>query len=351
MFALVVCFISSKSLANEDAVISLFEDDPQINNKQQENEQIDEDKESFFSFMNFKLPDVDFSSKKEKPKTKEDIIELADNGDLQSQLILGYSYLYGDKGLNVDYQKSFEYYGKAALQNDPVGLNNLGSLYYGGIGVKRSSAKAASLFRKAAALGNHDAAINIGFMHASGNGAKKDIEAALKYFEAALPAKSPAANFMLGYAYYVGKYREQDYAKAASLIKEAADAGFDEAQIVVADMYIKGVGFPQSYAHGVSYLQKAISQGSTRAMMTLADILIEGKKYTKDIHYAHVLYNLSSVRGVPSAAQKRDGVEANMKIEEILMAQERAGKYKETISEMSNYIRKTYGKNITSYFN
>ena len=77
----------------------------------------------------------------------------------------------------------------------------------------------------------------------------------------------------------------------------------------------------------------------------------EGKKYTKDIHYAHVLYNLSSVRGVPSAAQKRDGVEANMKIEEILMAQERAGKYKETISEMSNYIRKTYGKNITSYFN
>ena len=188
-------------------------------------------------------------------------------------------------------------------------------------------------------------------MHASGNGAKKDIETALKYFESALPGNSPAAKFMVGYAYYNGKHRPIDYAKASSLLKDAADAGFDEAQTIVADMYIRGLGFPQSYSNGVTYLQKAVMQGNTGAMMTLAEILIEGKKYAKDIYYAHVLYNLASVRGVPNAMQKRDAVEGAMKVDEVLIAQERAGRYKENISETTGYIRKTFGQNLISYFN
>ena len=349
---LVACLFIGTSFANEEAVVSLFEDEPQIKNKSQSKDADQESKEGFFSFMNFKMPDnlLSSDSDKEKPDTIEDTIRLADNGDLQSQLILGYSYLYGEKGLSIDYNKAFEYYGKAALQNDPVGLNNLGSLYYGGIGVERSSAKAAVLFRKAAKLGNPDAAINIGFMHASGNGAKKDMEVALNYFESALSANSPAAKFMVGYAYYMGKHRAVNYAKASALLKEAADAGFDEAQTVVANMYIQGHGFPQSYSNGVKYFNDAISQGNTDAMMTLAEIFVEGKKYAKDLYSAHVLFNLSSVRGIPNAAQKRDAVATALKIDEILIAQERAGRYKEDVSETTQYIRKTYGKNIASYF-
>lgn len=349
---LAVCFFSYTSFANEESVLSLFDDEPQIKNKSQSQEDKQEEKDSFFSFMNFKMPEnMSFSKNdKEKNTTMEDVIKLADRGDLQAQLMLGYSYLYGEKGLKIDYTKAFEYYGKAALQNDPVGLNNLGSLYYGGVGVARSSEKAAVLFRKAAKLGNPDASINIGFMHASGNGEKKDIELALQYFESALSADSPAAKFMVGYAYYKGIHRVRDYTRAGKLLKEAADAGFDEAQTIVANMYINGLGFPQSYSSGVTYLQKAVMQGNTNAMMTLADILVEGKKYAKDIYYAHVLYNLSSVRGVPNAAQKRDAVETIMKIDEVLVAQERAGRYKEDVSQATEYIHKTYGRNIASYF-
>ncbi|MBR1948705.1 MAG: sel1 repeat family protein [Alphaproteobacteria bacterium] len=227
----------------------------------------------------------------------------------------------------------------------------MGSLYYGGIGVKRSSQKAAILFRKAAELGNTDAAVSLGFMHASGNGATQDMDLALKYLEAAVTSDSPATKFMVGYAYYTGKYREINYAKAATLLKEAADAGFDEAQTIVANIFINGLGFPQNYNNGVKYLHKAVMQGNTKAMMDLADILVEGKKYNKDISYAHVLYNLAAVRGVTTAVAKRNSVEASMKIDEVLAAQQRAGAFKEELSPVTVHIRNTYGKSISSYFN
>jgi hypothetical protein len=59
---------------------------------------------------------------------------------------------------------------------------------------------------------------------------------------------------------------------------------------------------------------------------------------------------LAAVRGVASAAQKRNDIEVLMKIDNVLLAQQTAGKYKEELSEMTEYIRKTYGESIRSYF-
>lgn len=349
-----ICILSSSVYAADEGVVSLFDDDGSSSNEKETPEQ-KERKEGFLSFMNLDVPKKMFSFSKdetqeEKPTTLEDTVKMAERGDLQAQLALGYAYLYGEDGISKDYEKSFHYYSKAALQNDPTGLNNLGSLYYGGIGVKRDVKKAAVLFKKAAELGNINAAVNIGFMHASGKGAKKDIVLGLKYFELALSDDVPAAKFMIGYAHYKGLHRDLDYAKAAPLLKAAADAGFDEAQTIVADIYINGLGFPQNYNNGVKYLNKAIMQGDAKAMEHLADILIEGKKYNRDIEYAHVLYNLASVRGVTSAVAKRNAIEGMMKIEEVLRAQRKAETFKEELSSVTSYIRQTYGKNLISYF-
>ncbi len=335
--------------ANEESVVSLFED---ADFRKDTKNEPTKDESGIFSFFNFSVPDKLFSSDSSsevKDLTIQETIKLADRGDLKAQMLVGFSYLYGDNGLPVDYTKAFEYYAKAALQNDPVALNNLGSLYYGGIGVKRDSAKAGHLFKKSADMGNHDAAVNIGFMHASGNGARQDPELALKYFESALPGNSPAAKYMVGYAYFYGKHREKDYTKAAQLIKDAADAGFDEAQSIVAKIYLNGLGFPQNYTSGVNYMHKAVKQGDTGSMMLLADILAEGKKYTKDPLYAHTLYNIAAVRGVAGASEKRNEIESKLKIDEIMAAQKNAATYKEELSEMTSYIRNTYGRNIGSY--
>ena len=347
VIAIILLAHSSYSFAGDEAVLSLFEGTPEAATPATvENEQ----ENGLFSFLNFKIPFVDHEIKEKKMNAFDETLKAAEDGDIESQLLLGYSYLYGENGLKPDYEKAFEYYGKAALQNDPTGLNNLGSLYYSGVGVGRSSAKAAILFQKAAELGNPDAAVNLGFILMTGNGAKQDKKEALKYFEMASATENAIAKFMTGYAYYIGYLRTKDYMKAAPLIRYAADAGIDEAQLVLADIYMEGKGFPKNYNNAVKYMRLAASQGNTEAMMSLANVLASGEKYNKDIDFAYVLYNLSSVRGVSEASEKLQGLESKMKIKEVLSAQQRAEEFVEKPSAMTTYIHQTYGKNLRDMF-
>ncbi len=347
-----ISILPNVAQAGEEGVVSLFEDSGVTAESTTSETNSPQNDSGLFSFLKFSLPEKDIPTAADKnlPSNIQDTIKLADRGDVKAQLFLGYSYLYGENGLQVDYEKAFNYYGKAALQNDPAGLNNLGSLYYNGIGVKRNTAKSLVLFSKAADLGNSEAAVNAGFILISGNGVKQDKEKAIQYFENASSTDNPTAKFMTGYAYYTGKLRPQNYVKAAPLIKAAADAGIEEAQVVMADVYINGRGFPQNYNNGVKYLQEAVSQGNTEAMMKLADILYTGDKYNKDIEYAHVLYNLASVRGVREAPSKRQMVESKMKINDILQAQLRAENFKDKPSKLTQYIRQTFGADIRSFF-
>lgn len=342
--------LSTSSVLAEEATVSLF--DTPKEEPAAPKALSTEKKDGFFSFLSFKMPDKFFSSKKNNAEpTIEDITKWADEGNVQAQLFLGYSYLYGLNNIPQDYQKAFAYYAQAAEQNDPTGLNNLGSLYYSGIGCKRDSATARKLFEKAAALGNADSAVNLGFIYISGNGAPLDKEKALAYFEQAAESGNPAAQFMVGDAYYLGILQPKDDDKAARLVKTAADAGFDEAQLVLADMYMNGRGFPQNYSNAVKALQAAVLQGNTEAMMKLADILVAGTKYNQDIEYAHVLYNLAAVQGVENAIERRDYLEKRMKIKDVLQAQLRAENFRETVSPLSDYIRQTFGANVREFFN
>lgn len=346
--AAMVLFVSPPALGGEEAVISLFDGTTEAGQDATSGNA----EGGLFSFLNFTVPDKfipSFAKQPDAAQTLEQTIKLADEGNLQAQLFLGYSYLYGENGLKADYDKSFEYYGKAALQNDATGLNNLGSLYYNGIGVARNPTKAAILFAKATELGNAEAAVNLGFMLISGNGIKKDKAKALECFEKASATDNSIAKFMTGYAYYSGTLRPRDYNKAAPLIKVAADAGFDEAQVVLADIYMNGRGFPQNYNNAVKYLRLAAEQGNTEAMMLLADILFSGEKYNQDIEFAHMLYNLASVRGVTQAAAKRQSVESKMKINDILRAQNRAETFSAKLSPLTSYVHQTFGSNIRDF--
>ena len=351
IFFLFFMFINPALAANDDALLSLFEGTAAAEKETKEEiKNKNEEDKGFFSFFNFGQAKKSIAdATQNKLSTLEQTIKLADEGDVSAQLLLGYSYLYGTNNAPVDYDKSFNYYAKAALQNDPVGLNNLGSLYYSGIGTARNTAKAAILFEKAAELGNPEAAVNLAFILISGNGRPKNPQTAMKFFQQAAEAKNPTAQFMVGYAHYRGKLLTQDYFKAVPLIKAAADAGFDEAQIVMSQIYIKGFGVPQNYANAVKYLQKASFQGDGKSMMSLGEIVAEGQKYEKDTLTAHIWFNLAAVRGIRGAAEKRDAIEKKLKMDQVLLAQSRAEKFSPKISELTDYIRKTFGENIRNY--
>ncbi len=288
------------------------------------------------------------SSAPKKETQLERATRLAENGDENMALTLGYMYLYGQDGVEADYQKAFHFYELAAQKNNIIALNNLGSLYFSGIGTDVDYQKAADLFLKAAQNGSDDAAVNLGFIYLS-SGKSQYFKPAIDLFEQAAGADNNTANFMLGYAYHKGFVVQQDQRKAVELIKKAAKAQFDEGQLVLADMYAKGEGIAKNYGNAVGLYRAAGAQGNVEAMMHLADILTEGRMFPQNLMQAHISYNVASVYGSQEAAQKRDALEGALKIEDLLEAQSAAEKYKEKPSELTIYIRQTFGKNIRRY--
>ena len=284
--------------------------------------------------------------KEETPLEKS--IRLAESGDVENALGLGYMYLYGQNGVETDYAKAFHFYELAAKQNNVIALNNLGSLYFNGIGTEVDYAKAAELFKAAAELGSEDAAVNLAFIYLSSK-QEAYVVPAMALFEQAADAGNNTAKFMLGYAYYQGIGVEKNYYEAVNLIRDAANAGFDEAQYVFATIYVNGKGIAQNYGNAVKYYRMAIAQGNVQAMMDLAEILTEGKMYPQNLVQAHILYNIASVYGVKQATEYRDALEKSLKLEELLEAQNAAENFHENPSELTQYIRQTFGSNVRQY--
>ena len=347
----------------QDAVLSLTGDSVVTVNSEEKTPQEKQEKSSLtedkgiFSFLNF------WRQKEKEPISKvqtetaveESVLQklqrMATSGDLNAQMSLGYMYLYGDEATKVEpnYKQAFTYYEMAANQNDNIAINNLGSLYYSGIGTARDIVKATQMFSKAAELGNTEAMVNLGFIYLSEQGDFYRPQEAIELFKKASTTKNPTADFMLGYAYYKGFMVEKDNLKAFELIKRAANTGYDEAMFVLSGMYMNGDGTPQNYGNGVKVLDLAVKQGNVPSMMELGYILANGEKYPKNIYKSHILFNIASVRGAEGAAERRDTLRKGLKMEELLQAQQEAEAYKEKPSNITVYIRQTFGQNVRQY--
>lgn len=278
----------------------------------------------------------------------------ANEGNLEDQMNLAYMYLYGTNGVKQDFAQAFKYYQMAADQNNPIALNNLGSLYFNGIGTDVNMPKALEYFTKAAELGNDNAATNLAFIYLKG-GAKDPArnKKAMDLFKNAAASGNNIAKFMLGYAYYIGFVYPQNYDKAFKLVRSAAQKNgkLDEAQIVLAEMYINGRGTVQNYTQGINAYRAAVNQGNSEAYMKLADIYVQGQITPPNLLMAHSLYNVASVQEEPGAAKKRDEVGQNLQLEQLLQAQASAQNFKPAPSELTIYVRRTFGFNIRNYIN
>lgn len=332
----------------------LFSGEDNDNSAVDENENENNNGNGLFGFIKkFFYNDEENNTDGPQETFLEKSTRLAEEGDVEAQMNLAYMYLYGTNGVTVDMAKSAQYYKMAAEQNNPIALNNLGSLYFNGIGVEKNIPLALSLFEKASELGNENAAINLAFIYLTGH--KKDSLRNRKAVDLLQKAqeKSNIAKFMLGYAYYRGFVVPQDYEKAFQLIHAAAsgDSRIDEAQLVLARMYRYGLGTVQNYQKTVEAYRAASMQGNIEAIMTLAKVYAQGKICPQNLAMSHALFNIAAARGVTEAAEKRDKLveEAGMGLEILTQAQTIAQEYNPTVSELTNYIRQTYGTNIRSY--
>ncbi len=295
-----------------------------------------------------------YSETDSKPKndiSNEELKQRADSGDVDAQLEIGYKHLYGVDGINIDYKQAFYYYELASRSNNPVALNNMGSLYFNGIGTDVDYDNAVYYFKKAAQHGSSDAALNLVVIILSSDRAFKSADNWQSVYNLLKQAKDTNiyAKYLLGYSYYVGFLVKKDYKKAFQYIKEVADKQYDEAQFVLSSLYIEGKGTTRNYSNAVKYLKQATSQGNKDAIITLADIYAEGSIFKQDIKQAHILYNIATVFGSEYAEKKRDQLERVLKIDDLLSIQASAENFNFTPSQSTNFVKKTFGDSLKIY--
>ena len=313
----------------------------------------------FFSFLNipfFRSQDAlkqqELSPNKNEPQEsyEQRLIKMAESGDVDACLTLGYLYLFGENGIKKDEKQAFKYYSIAAEKNDIIALNNLGSLYYSGIGTKKNITEATKLFEKATQLGNYESGVNLAFIYLTQNSTLDASQRStiVRLFNQAAEADNIIAQYMMGMVYYNGFGITKNDIKAFNYMQQAARE-YDEAQYKLAQMYINAYGTTRNYKKGIDNLIKSAKQGNVKAMILLGDILSEGKNYPKNEYDAYIWYNIASVSNPSEAIEKRDETEKKLKIEEVLQAQAAAETFKPAPSEITTYVRRTFGQNIDKY--
>lgn len=284
------------------------------------------------------------SIKKETPEQKK--LRLAQEGDVDAQLFLAYSYLYGANNFPSDQKQALKFYSLAAMQGNAVALNNLGSLLFNGSAGIKDITLSIELFQAASDRGDDSATINLAFLYLTEQYLPKNIDLSLSYMRKSADLGNPIAKYMLGMAYLKGVGLPKNEKLAFSLILSSAKAGYDSAQIQVAQMYFNGIGTTQNYVLTKECLLAAAKQGNVTAMVMLADLFTSGQAFEKDPLSAHAWYNIASVSGRPDAGEKREETTQFLKKEDVLIAQENAARFVAAPTDVTKHAVSTFGENL-----
>ena len=98
-----------------------------------------------------------------------DLKEMANAGDVKSQVQLGLAYLTGD-GVGKDDAEAVKWLRKAADQDNPLGERYLAEMYFKGRGVQADNAEAAKWLRLAAEQGDPQSQHNLAVLYEQGLG-------------------------------------------------------------------------------------------------------------------------------------------------------------------------------------
>lgn len=206
----------------------------------------------------------------------DSLTKVAEQGDVETQLLLGIFYSDWDWGKKKDYTEAAKWYRKAAEQGNSAAQERLGSLYCLGKGVRQDSVEAEKWYRKAAEQGYAPAQFDLGLLY-YGNKGKQDYAEAAKWWRKAAEQGYWPAQHNLGLCYKDGLGVKQDYVEAAKWCRKAAEQGFDYAQNILGDFYAQGQGVKQDYVEAAKWYHKTAEQGNGKAKIKLGLFYALGK--------------------------------------------------------------------------
>ena len=128
----------------------------------------------------------------------EDLIDRAEQGEVEAQVSLGLRYRHGMRAPQ-DSKEALKWFQRASRQGNAFAQARLGALYRDGLGVAQNHAEAVKWFRKSADQGNSTAQVALGIMYWKGMGVPRDDREALKWLRSVRapprPSELPGAPF------------------------------------------------------------------------------------------------------------------------------------------------------------
>lgn len=223
------------------------------------------------SYVKEEESEIDYDS-----LSADELIALANNGDVEAMDTLGAAYEDGEDdedsgilGIEKDLEEAVKWYRKAAEQGYAPAQDSLGDCHHFGHGVDVDYVEAVKWYRKAAEQGYRFAQFSLGMCYHFGHGVDEDDIEAVKWYRKAAEQGFDYAQFWLGKCYCFGYGVDIDYIEAVKWYRKAAEQGFDTAQWLLGDCYYCGRGVDEDKVKAVKWYRKAAEQGNAYAKTDL----------------------------------------------------------------------------------
>lgn len=168
------------------------------------------------------------------------------------------------------FKRSFDCFRRAANQDDPNGLYNLGSCYARGLGCEKDEIKAFNCFKRAAQAGHPEALNNMGACYREGMSVAKDLEAATRFFKKSADLGNAFGELNYAFALSRGEGVEKDEKEAFEYFRRSAEQGNAAALNAYAMCYFHGKGVEKNDVKALELLRIAAQMGLAQAMDNIA---------------------------------------------------------------------------------
>ena len=210
------------------------------------------------------------------------------------QYRIGKIYSYGS-GTDNDYEKSFEWFKKAAQAGNKFAQYSLANQYYYGNGIEKDLSSAHEWYTKSASQGMPYANYALAQMYSKGEEAEQNDETARRYYARALRGflaieENDQADenlmYKIGRMYKYGLGTDSDMLKAIDYFRTAAEKGNPNAKREMASELISGEHIPQNTDEGIRLLTEFADMGDTSAAYKLGKIYLNGENVFRDLDTA-----------------------------------------------------------------
>lgn len=229
--------------------------------------------------------------------TPEELLEKAENGDLNAQLALA-EYC---KNVQKNCASAFHWWHRAAESGHPMAQYQVGIYLLNGFGVAQNMEEAVTWLRKAVEQGDAQAQFLLGFCYSRGFGVTKDPVTALSWFQRSAEQGYVQAQYKMGTCCQNGNGTDKNLPKALKWYRLAAEQGDSSAQISLAVMLEEGTAGEKDIPSAFVWFRRAAEQKSCEAMWHVGRCYANGIGTEQDMKEAIIWYHKAAELGHPDA--------------------------------------------------